>query len=383
MLSASPATPQDGIAESHTNQAPVRTLRFPKVPALDGVRGLAALAVVIHHCIGANGTPAHITNWMDASRVAASFGYLGVDLFFVLSGYLITSLLLLARRRPSYYRNFYWKRVFRILPALLLVLVLIRLLFHVPWSGIVLAVLFLSNIPLFWSVPSIGPFWSLATEEQFYLLWPTIVHRTRARKLFHLLLVLIAVPVVFRTVEEAFHGGRAQYTPLHCDGLAWGALLALLALRARVPFRPANATALWRSTGRWVLLGGSLLMLLSFFLHRTVHNDFGLPVTAAAPLFAGTLSFLLTHPRHLASRALGSAPLRMLGAVSYMVYLSHAYIMELYDQHLRGWLGFSGHRALALRLAVVLVLTLLWSVLSLYAFERPVGRLRRYFLRPD
>jgi peptidoglycan/LPS O-acetylase OafA/YrhL len=360
-------------------------LRFPNVPALDGVRGLAALAVVVHHGLGANGAPAHITNWMDASQAAAAFGYLGVDLFFVLSGYLITSLLLLARRRASYYRNFYWKRVFRILPALLLVLLLIRVLWphQVPWPSILLALLFISNIPLFWAVPSIGPFWSLATEEQFYLLWPTIVHRTRARKLVHLLLVLIAVPVVFRTIEEAFHGGRAQYTPLHCDGLAWGALLAILALRARVPFRAHNAAVLWRSTGRWVLLAGALLMLLSFILFRALHNDFGLSVTAAAPLFAGTLFFLLTHPGNWIARALGSAPLRMLGAVSYMVYLSHSYIMELYDQHLRFWPGLTPHRALALRLVVVLALTLLWSLISLYAFERPVGRLRRYFLRPD
>jgi peptidoglycan/LPS O-acetylase OafA/YrhL len=57
--------------------------------------------------------------------------------------------------------------------------------------------------------------------------------------------------------------------------------------------------------------------------------------------------------------------------------------MELYDQHLNVWTGLTAHRALALRLAVVLVLTLLWSTLSLYAFERPIGRLRRYFLRPD
>jgi peptidoglycan/LPS O-acetylase OafA/YrhL len=361
-------------------------LRFPNVPALDGVRGLAALAVVVHHGLGANGAPAHIVGWMDASQAAASFGYLGVDLFFVLSGYLITSLLLLARRRASYYPNFYWKRVFRILPALLLVLLLIRVLWpaHVQWSSILLALFFLSNIPLFWSrVPSIGPFWSLATEEQFYLLWPTIVHRTRPHILSRLLIALIATVAVLRTMEEAFHGGRAQYTPLHCDGLAWGALLAVLALRARVPFRPANAAALWRNPGRWVLLAGALLMLLSSVLLRTVHNDFGLPVTAAAPLFAGTLCFLLTHPGNWTARALGSAPLRMLGAVSYMVYLSHSYIMELYDQHLNVWTGLTAHRALALRLAVVLVLTLLWSTLSLYAFERPIGRLRRYFLRPD
>ena len=368
---------------SRSSTAP---LRFPNVPALDGVRGLAAVAVVVHHCLGAGGAPSHIRSWFDATQTASSFGYLGVDLFFVLSGYLITSLLLLARRRPSYYRNFYWKRAFRILPALLLVLLLIRVLWprQVPWSSILLALFFLSNIPLFWSrVPSIGPFWSLATEEQFYLLWPTIVHRTRPRTLVRILLVVLAVPAVFRTIEEAFHGGRAQYTPLHCDGLAWGALLAILCLRARVPFRQTNAAALWRSLGRWVLLAGALLMLLSFLLLRIVHNDFGLPVTAAAPLFAETLVFLLTHPRNWIARALGSAPLRMLGAVSYMVYLSHAYIMELFDQHFRGWPGLTLHTELWLRLIVVLILTLLWSLLSLYAFERPIGRLRRHFLLSD
>jgi peptidoglycan/LPS O-acetylase OafA/YrhL len=361
-------------------------LRFPTVPALDGLRGLAALAVVIHHGLGASGAPSHIHSWFDATQTISSFGYLGVDLFFVLSGYLITSLLLLARRRPSFYRNFYIKRVFRILPALILVLLLIRVLWptHVPWSSILLALFFLSNIPLFWSrVPSIGPFWSLATEEQFYLLWPTIVHRTRPHILSRLLIALIATVVVVRTIEEAFHGGRAQYTPLHCDGLAWGALLAILALRARVPFRTRNASALWRSLGRWALLTGALLMLLSVILLRAVHNDFGLPVTAAAPLFAGTLAFLLTHPSNPLARALASAPLRILGAISYMVYLSHSYIMELFDNHFRGWPGLTTHTLLAFRLIVVLVFTLLWSLFSLYTFERPIGRLRRHFLRPD
>jgi peptidoglycan/LPS O-acetylase OafA/YrhL len=342
------------------------------------------VAVVIHHCLGATGAPYRVGSWWYATpHAVASYGYLGVDLFFVLSGYLITSLLLLARRRPNFYHNFYWKRVFRILPALLLVLFLIRLLFTVPWSGILQAIFFVSNIPLFWSAPAIGPFWSLATEEQFYLIWPTILHRTRPRIIVGLLIALIAVPGVMRFISMAFHGGRSQYTPLHCDGLAWGALLAILAFRARIPFRHHNPAALWRRAGRFILLGGVLLMGLAFLLQSLFQNNFGLPVTAAAPLFSGVLLYLLTHPRGITARLLGSAPLRLLGAVSYMVYLSHPYIMELYDLHLHGGPGLSSEAALWLRFAVVLVLTLLWSLLSLYAYERPVGRLRRFFIRPD
>jgi peptidoglycan/LPS O-acetylase OafA/YrhL len=356
--------------------------RFPHVRALDGLRGLAAVAVVLHHCLWASVQALRFPPHVQYIQTIASFLYLGVDLFFVLSGYLITSLLLLARRSPNYYRNFYWKRVFRILPALLLVLALLRLLFHAPWSGVLVALLFVANISFTWGVPEIGPFWSLSIEEQFYLVWPTILHRTRPRTILRILLALIALPPLLRLLSGLLHHGNDRYTPLHCDGLAWGALLALLAYFARVPFRHLNARALWRRAGRWMLLFGLVAILAALITLKFAPADYGLLLTSTGPLFAGVLAYLLTHRRSLAARLLGSSPLRFLGDISYMLYLSHPYIMGLYDRYGPSLASHPTEAGLYLRLFVVLALSILWSTLSLYLFERPVGSLRRYFLRP-
>ncbi|MES2391520.1 MAG: acyltransferase [Acidobacteriota bacterium] len=357
-----------------------KTLKLPHVTALDGVRGLASVTVVFHHALWEVVSPVPVGPVTHVIQQAASFGYLAVDLFFVLSGYLITNLLLLSRRQPHYYRNFYWKRVFRILPAMFLILALSAHLFHFPWIGIFAALLFFADIPIT-SIPEVGPYWSLSIEEQFYMLWPTILHRTRPRTVFRITLGLIIGAAILRTAFTATGHGRVQYSPLHCDGLAWGALLALLAFRARVPYRSLNRAALWRRH-RWILFAGSAAMVFAIFLLHTSVRNLGLPITAAEPLFAGLLLFLITHPRSWPARILASPPFVWLGNISYMVYLSHAYLMVLYDQHLQSLLRPGTEAGLYLRLGIVLAATLLWSTLTLYLFERPIGRLRRYFTLP-
>jgi peptidoglycan/LPS O-acetylase OafA/YrhL len=376
LLEAPPDAPPQSLPR-------VRQRRFPHVRALDGVRGLAAVAVVIHHCLWASVQGLHFAPHVRVLQTIASFLYLGVDLFFVLSGYLITSLLLLARRSPNYYYNFYWKRVFRILPALLLVLFLTRLIFSVPWSGVLAALLFVANISFVWGVPEIGPFWSLSIEEQFYLVWPTILHRTRPRTILRILIVLLAAPPLLRLISAVLHHGNDRYTPLHCDGLAWGALLALIAFNARVPFRDLNTRALWLKAGRWMFAAGLIAMVAAFLLLHFVHAEYGLLLTATGPLFAGALLYLLTHRRSWVARLLASPPLRFLGDISYMLYLSHAYIMGLYDAHGPSLAAHPTEAGLYLRFLVVLGLSILWSTVSLYAFERPVGSLRRYILKPE
>lgn len=96
--------------------------RFPHQAALDGLRGLAAMGVFCHHLLFTSRAPDPLPFHLAFLRAASGYGDLGVSLFFVLSGYLISSLLLIDRRRPHYYHNFYWKRVFRVLPPLVLVL---------------------------------------------------------------------------------------------------------------------------------------------------------------------------------------------------------------------------------------------------------------------
>jgi peptidoglycan/LPS O-acetylase OafA/YrhL len=184
-------------------------------------------------------------------------------------------------------------------------------------------------------------------------------------------------------MSVALNHGNDRYTPLHCDGLAWGALLALLAYYARVPFREQNAPALWRSVGRWMSGAGLVAMMAALLFLRTGHRDYGLLLTSTGPLFAGALLYLLTHRRRWLPRVLGSRPLKFLGDISYMLYLSHGYFIGLYDARGPSLAAHPTAAALFLRFAVVLGISVLWSTASLYLFERPVGKLRRYVLKPE
>jgi peptidoglycan/LPS O-acetylase OafA/YrhL len=83
------------------------------------------------------------------------------------------------------------------------------------------------------------------------------------------------------------------------------------------------------------------------------------------------------------ARLLATRPLRFLGDISYMLYLSHAYFLAFYDEHSIAWRTHPTVGGLYLRFATILIASLLWSALSLYLYERPIGRLRRYFVRPS
>src|SRR5271154_6846259 len=173
------------VAQTVPNAAPVRPRTFVHLREMDGVGGLAALMVFFHHvCFtsipaGAWSLPVRLLRTLSAQ------GSYGVDLFFVLSGFLITSLLLEARARPAYYHDFYWKRALRILP--LYILCMLGVLFFVPGSRgyVILCALFISNFAWLFHVETAGPFWTLAIEEQFYLIWPTVVRRRSVAELRH------------------------------------------------------------------------------------------------------------------------------------------------------------------------------------------------------
>ena len=362
---------RENVANSHT------ALRFPHVRALDGVRGLAALAVVMHHALFTQTDGIVFGRAASAAHFIYGYFYLGVDLFFVLSGYLITSLLLLARRSPHFYYNFYWKRAFRILPVLFLVLALSRLLFHTPFVYLLPAIFFIANFTFVWGIPDVGPFWSLAIEEQFYLIWPTVIHRTKPRHILRILIATIIACGLIRFVGNLLHHGRLGVRIVHVDGLAWGAMLALFAFMARVPFRQANAAKLWRRFAPVTLGVGGVFLAAAIAFHYI--PDLNFLTTCAAPLFTALLLYLLTHSQAALARLLASRPLRFLGDISYMLYLSHAYVISLYDRLVPGHGTVS---TLYLRFGVCLAVSVLWCTLSLYLFERPIGRLRRFVLKP-
>lgn len=355
---------------------------FRHIRALDGIRGIAFLLVLGHHCFS-TGLPAG--PWPAADRLLTwffSFGFLGVDLFFVLSGFLITTLLLLDRRHPHYYRNFYVKRAFRILPIFIAVLFIIRVTGIASTSYVVLSLLFVANFANLFNVPPAGPFWSLAVEEQFYLLWPQLVRRLNMRRLRMVLLTVIVVEPIIRCIMASGGHGYPYYTFSRCDGLAWGAWLSTETQLHRLLHSGDQARGWWRKLGAPLLISGSVLMgvsvtLISLRLGGLFTSAFTL--SAGPSFFTGIIAFVLTHHDSFASKVFRMRPLRFFGDISYASYLVHAYVLSSYDK-IAGPLRAGATLPFLLRAATVLIVTTLVCTFSLYFFERPVMALRRRFL---
>jgi len=201
------------------------------MPELDTLRGIAVLGVLFLHGF----------EWkyggMQFGRPARFFllvtqpGWIGVNLFFVLSGFLITGILLESRNRPHYYSRFYARRALRILPPYYSLLILLGLLGQASLGFLGLSFIYLSNLTSFFGVTmDYGPLWSLAVEEHYYILWPTAVRKLKSRSLVIFLIAISAAIPIFRAIAFRYdHGhGIDWYTWFVADGLAAGSLLAIL-----------------------------------------------------------------------------------------------------------------------------------------------------------
>ena len=343
------------------------------IPALDGLRAIAVLMVLLTHFWG---DPAQ---YPLLNRLAAA-GWAGVDLFFVLSGFLITSILLASKERPHYYRNFYARRTLRIFPLYYLVLavVLIALPFVSSLPTQVTAdrwlyFAYLSNVALAiggWQLFMIDITWSLAIEEQFYLGWPSVVRVLTKSRLVVVCAVLVVLAPIARLVAFDALGWRWIHmgTPFRLDAFAVGGLLALLPVSHRV------AAALFGFGGLTLLtLGLSGQLARDSFLVGTV----GYSLTA---LTSGAALKLATATRWLAWR-----PLRRIGEVSYGMYLLHPLclvglsvafgLIEADIMKLTGWPLPDAVLGLLLASAGVYVV----AAICYRVYETPFLRLKRYF----
>jgi peptidoglycan/LPS O-acetylase OafA/YrhL len=208
------------------------------IPELNGLRGVAVLAVFFHHAFYATLGSTLTVRWGLLAGLSArlfQYGDAGVDLFFVLSGFLITSLLFRDRQNPAFYRDFYWKRALRIGPVLLVALGITLALHEFKYA--LLSLFFLANFGAPLHIFGTAPFWSLAIEEQFYLLWPTAVRRLRPDRIAVYAACVAGSSFALRCAFGFMGHSNYHLTPLRCDGLALGAMLALLKCR-RVKIKP-------------------------------------------------------------------------------------------------------------------------------------------------
>lgn len=312
-----------------------------RLPALDGIRGLAILFVALFHFTALVGPDTD--RWVDEAFLKVTLaGWVGVDLFFVLSGFLITGILFDAKSvATNYFRNFYARRTLRIFPAyygflllLALVLPLVQPMEDVATGAVrdklVWYATYLTNVNLGGNPLVHGDFfltshlWSLAVEEQFYVVWPAVVFVFGRRPLMAICVLVIACALALRTGLEL--AGTDAYviheiTPARMDTLAVGALIAL-AVRDRRDLDRLRAVA-------WPVAAIASAALLAIFFSRDRFSPFdGWVQTAGYTSLAFVFgAFLLagfeSGPRTALRTVLSVRPLMFLGKYSYALYLVH------------------------------------------------------------
>jgi peptidoglycan/LPS O-acetylase OafA/YrhL len=300
------------------------------MPELDSLRGIAILGVLFLHGFYWPYSSLHLSRAGTLFLRVTQPGWLGVNLFFVLSGFLITGILLDSRNRPDYYRRFYGRRALRILPAYYLLLLLLGLLGQAGAAYLGLSFIYLANVTnLFGVANDYGPLWSLAVEEHYYILWPTLVRRLSLTRVAAVASAIFVGAPALRAV--AFHfgftSGLASYTWFVCDGLAAGSLLAIL-LRAGIDREKITQVAcLLIAISLCVGVIGAPYGILT----RNSVLGAALQHTVISILFAGMLlaSLLLGTSRY--QRWINRPILHFFGYISYGLYLIHLMVFRLYD----------------------------------------------------
>lgn len=385
------------------------TLTSPGVPksayyvALDGLRALAVIMVFFQHYGGGH---AFIFGW----------GWTGVDIFFVLSGFLITGILYDSQAKRRRYRDFYIRRTLRIFPLYYFVWAVVLLLaplahwqWNIRWA---LWPAYLGNYARFFFLHQpgdpyrfdkltfgapisscfgypfhlyIGHFWSLCVEEQFYLIWPFIVYQVRRRQTLIkiCMAVIILSPIVRGALSVALSpkllGMELFYRslPTRLDALLIGGLVALL-------LRGQEEVALRRL--RRPLLAVSSALFVALYLVST--KVFALPLEGSASNLIGVFGFTLIdvfaaalileciHTGSLLGTLLSWKPLRALGIVSYGFYVYHDLLHDLYSD----WAHrISAQYAYPLTILIAFAATLLIATLSYRLLEKPLLRLKDRF----
>jgi len=376
-MSAATITEADAPGD-HPAVSSKSSLRY--MPGLDVMRGLAILLVLLYHgyadhhmifvIIGTN-TALRLAGWLSMCTM-------GVPLFFVLSGFLISGILIDSRTDADYFRNFYTRRVLRIVPAYVAILAVLMVTHSITGRYLIVCLLYFCNMTTLFGVHSqYGPLWSLSVEEQFYLFWPLVVRKLSIR---HLAFFSVGIILFTPFLRLGLLYGPHQLHDIYyktwdvMDFFASGSCMALAARSPRI--RPHMSKAVLP-----LLVSGVVMFnLLTSFAAPA--NRLLFRILQAISLepwlmgFSGLILFAYVRPG-IASKAI-TRPLVFLGNISYGLYLCHVFIFELiqnhWPTHITGNLGLAsvGFIQFAVEVSVAIAV----AYISRYTFEEFFLRLK-------
>ena len=331
-----------------------------RIPQLDGLRAVAVLLVFLFH------------------HALAPSGWLGVDIFFVLSGFLITGILRRDTANPEYWKSFYTKRATRILPPLLAVVTVVLLAVRHFKFGYLGYVLFASNIVELtpYAIGALGALWSLAIEEHFYFAWPLVVKKLKWDTLVKVSLgIVLFSPLLRAAATLIFHhywGVNHKWnnpifllTPFRLDGLAAGALLSLLLEHDRM------TTTLRRWSAPVAVAAFGLFFGLELWLpvfrrpaDSVAFNSAGYSLVVLGSFCL--VSFLILKPVSLPAKFLALGPFVYIGTISYGCYLFQAPIKILLQPLLAASMPWNAF------VLIDLAATVAVASISFYVMEKPI-----------
>jgi peptidoglycan/LPS O-acetylase OafA/YrhL len=353
--------------ESSSRVGPLPPPVRQKIPQLDAVRGIAILVVLAHNLHGFSSLPLSLFS---------KYGWMGVDLFFVLSGFLITGILLDSKSSEGYFRNFYARRCLRIWPLYYSVLILMFVILPLvrpqdisellqrssPWWSYPL---FLQNFLVAAPALAVGPLgvsWSLAVEELFYLVWPLCVRFLRNGRLQFVAWTVLLLSPGLRLLFLTRHWIIYSNPFCRLDGMMAGALLAILVRKSSfVPERFLKPA--------WILFLVAAPLALTTAAYEAMWLAFSMAVVASASFVFLALFSANTWLRAFFTNRF----LIFTGTISYGMYLLHKIPDDAFKRlHLK-----DAHPIAAFWLAVVA--SYLLAIASWNLLEKPFLKLKRFF----
>lgn len=378
------------------------------MPAIDGLRGIAILLVLIHHFSPAISGPSFTRRALEAAHM----GWIGVDLFFVLSGFLITAILLKTRNNEDYFLNFYARRTLRIFPVYYLTLTVLLLvlpaLMQIPalqqfishffgkvtrdlpamMDGQSWLWLYGTNIKVAvegerWGV--VNHFWSLAVEEHFYLFWPLVIWfvKSRANLIKVCMVCILGAPLLRGMLMLAGFDSVVPYvlTPCRVDSLAMGALVSILIVDAK-------GLIAWTKRLRLLALGSATGLLILVAHYGRFNRDDLFTTVLGYTLLATFSAWCVLACAQLRSgtkttRIIANPVLSSLGKYSYGIYVTHMFFAPAYTKAF-GWntlMGLTGSYNAAIVIHIVLATTCSWAIayVSYHLVEKHFLRLKAFF----
>jgi len=358
------------------------TIPFMKhIKPLDSLRAIAVFLVILSHWLPVR----HVINKVPN-------GAIGVDIFFVLSGFLITSILLESRlkaeqlsiRKTTAFKNFFFRRALRIFPIYYLTIFTL-FIFH-DWSGtnikpaFIYFVTYTSNF-YFYKLQSwdgmISHFWSLAVEEQFYLFWPWLILLLNKKYLLPLILLFITIGICSQYLLRNMELGDI-FTTSCFDAFGLGALLSWIAI-----FKPYALLSFYKRI-RWLALVCSIIFFIGLYQQQWMYIPLRTLVSIIALWIITHIVYADKEKKQVQfSLLLNNKLLLFVGKISYGMYLYHRILPSLTTEVLNRYLNNSFPFPEKYRVYVLFIenftLLILIAWLSWFLIEAPLLKLKKYF----